>query len=105
MPDVVLRFCASDTEVSKLIRAQAGISMPFTPSHVEALNRTGTGYIGAHIDGGVLDRPLDYDKDPGLVTKHIRVPVSDEAYAAFHDFLEEQIGSPYDWKAIVGFAP
>lgn len=106
MPEIILRFVASDTEVSRLIRAQCGIAMPFPPSHVEALSRDGKGYVGAHIDGGVLKRPLDYDKDePGLEQKFVRIPVSPEGYNAFHDYMEAQIGSPYDWKAIIGFAP
>src|SRR6185437_8685915 len=56
-----LRFVASNDITSRLIRFQAGVSMPFTPSHVEALTVDGKEYIGAHIDGGIRARPVGYD--------------------------------------------
>lgn len=106
MNNIVLRFVMSTTETSKLIRAQAtGVSMPFVPSHVEALSRDGQHWTGAHIDGGVLARPLDYDTDPGLTVKTVKIQVEDKDYAAFHNFLEKHIGAPYDWEAILGFVP
>lgn len=105
MKVITVRFVMSDTEISKLIRAEGGVSMPFTPSHTEALARDGFGWVGAHIEDGVKKRPLDYDKDPGLLQKLVHIPVEDEAFDSFHVYLEAQIGSPYDWKAIVGFAP
>ena len=92
--------------------------MPFTPSHVEALSRDGTGYIGAHIDGGVEKRSIGYDKGQlaripkgydveafpsGICELFLKLEATPEQDAAFHAFLESKIGTPYDWKAILGF--
>jgi hypothetical protein len=60
---ITLRFVTGSDLLSRLIRMQAGISMPFTPSHVEAFSPDGKFYIGAHFNGGVAARPTGYDRD------------------------------------------
>jgi len=105
-----LRFCTSHTLTSQLIRWQAGTSMPFTPSHVEALTQDGENYIGAHIEDGVRMRRVGYDTDTLMTladgTKADRIvslPCPDEQEAAFYTLLHAKVGTPYDWKAILGF--
>jgi|SRR5579859_2786678 len=104
MSEITIRFVTCDDPISILIRVQAGICMPFTPSHTEALSRDGTGWTGQHIDGGCLKRPLDYYlKYPNPRECQVKIPVTDEQFDAFHSYLEAHIGSPYDWRAIEGF--
>jgi hypothetical protein len=107
---IVLRFVTGNDLVSRLIRMQAGVSMPFTPSHVEALSPNGKAYIGAHFGGGVAARPVGYDDDQLMTLpdgsrseRLINLAASDAAQAAFHAFVQSKIGEPYDWKAIIGF--
>lgn len=105
-----LRFVTGSDFSSKLIRFQAGISMPFTPSHTEALSQDGKSYIGAHIDGGILRRPVGYDADTLMTLpdgskseRTVSIPCTPEQEAAFYAFVEKHVGEPYDWKGILGF--
>lgn len=105
-----IRFVTGSALSSHLIRMQAGVSMPFTPSHCEALTVDGKDYIGAHIEDGVRMRPVGYDAAELLTlpdgTKSERIvslDCTDEQEAAFYSFVHAKIGSPYDWKAIIGF--
>jgi hypothetical protein len=107
---ITLRFVTGDNLVSRLIRMQAGVSMPFTPSHVETLSPDGKFYIGAHFDGGVAARPIGYDHDQMVLLpdgsrseRLIDLPASNAQVAAFHAFVRSKLGEPYDSKAIVGF--
>jgi hypothetical protein len=107
---ITLRFVTGSDLLSRLIRMQAGISMPFTPSHVEALSPDGKFYIGAHFNGGVAARPTGYDRDQLMTLadgsrseRLINLPATDAQHAAFHAFVQSKIGEPYDWKAIIGF--
>jgi len=105
-----IRFVTGNDFASKLIRMQAGVSMPFTPSHAEALTPDGKFYIGAHFDGGVLARPVGYDAgelltlpDGSLSERIVPLPCTPEQEAAFYAFLQAKIGEPYDWQSIFGF--
>lgn len=49
MGTIRIRFVTAGDPLSRLIRFQAGVSMPFTPSHTEALSQDGKFYIGAHF--------------------------------------------------------
>lgn len=105
-----IRFCTSTALSSQLIRWQAGASMPFTPSHCEALSQDGTVYIGAHMDEGVRARPVGYDaadlltlSDGSKADRIVSLPCSEPQEAAFYAFVQSKVGTPYDWKAIVGF--
>lgn len=101
---IVLRFVTSDDALSRLIRTQAGLSMPFTPSHVECLSRDGQSYIGQHIKDGMQARPIGYDADcPGLKEKLVPLPCEPSQADAFHAYCESKIGQPYDWKSIISF--
>lgn len=115
MGTIRIRFVASNDITSKLIRVQAGIAMPFTPSHTEALSQDGKTYIGAHLDGGVEARPVGYDADSlfdlptgpnnagGKSERVVPIECTDEQETAFYEFVHSKIGSDYDWKAILGF--
>jgi hypothetical protein len=107
---ITLRFVTGNDFLSRLIRSQAGVSMPFTPSHVEALSPDRRSYIGAHFDGGVAARPIGYDSDQLMVLpdgsrseRLIELPVIDSQEKAFNAFVQSKLGERYDWKAIVGF--
>jgi len=99
-----LRFMTGNDQLSKLIRFQAGISMPFTPSHVECLTPDGKDYIGQHIDGGMQARPVGYDANSTLAEKIVELPCSQVQEDAFYAFMRAKIGDPYDWKSIISFA-
>jgi hypothetical protein len=108
---MIIRFVQGTDVTSKLIVAQEKTAMPFTPSHAEALTPDGSAFIGAHIDGGVMKRPVGYDLsttaiDPTTGKKRellLRLEATAAQDAAFYAFLESHIGEPYDWRAILGF--
>jgi hypothetical protein len=104
MTCVTIRFATDDSTASNFIKLQAGICMPFTPVHVEALSRNGECYIGQHLDGGMQARPIGYDKDePGRRDKLVPISCSQDEYDAFHRYCESHLGDAYDWKAIVSY--
>ena len=92
---ITLRFVTSDSFISKAIR-----DLTHSPySHVEfALPE---GYLGAHIDGGVMLRPLDYEKPSAELFLEVDVP--DAAWPRIMGFAKAQIGKPYDTSGIFGF--
>lgn len=100
-----LRFVTADDPISRLIRDQAGVCMPFAPSHVEAV--VPEGYLGAHDDVGIAIRKVGYDHPLILNGKPCELfvdlsgdPVMD---AAFDKFIRGKIGTPYDWQSILDF--
>lgn len=110
MPSIDIRFCASQALSSQLIRWQAGTSMPFPPSHTEALSQDGKFYIGAHMNEGVRARPVGYDAadlltlpDGSKADRIVSLPCSEAQEAAFYAFVQGKVDTPYDWKAIIGF--
>lgn len=107
---MIIRFMQGTDLISDDIKWQEKVAMPFTPSHVEALTPDGGFYIGAHLNGGVMKRPIGYDKssiaklpngkDCELLLKLEADPATDKV---FYDYLVGKIGEPYDWKAIIGY--
>lgn len=101
-----LRFVEGTSLISRAIIAQEKTAMPFTPSHVEAVidaNGNGLGYVGAHITGGMLWRPLDYDKGEFSNELLLDIPMSTDQADTFNRFMLSMIGEAYDWQAILGF--
>jgi hypothetical protein len=105
---VRVRFVTCSDIVSSLIRDCEGPMAPwvkFTPSHVElagfALPDGTPGYLGAHDQGGVMIRPVGYDKATLTGELLVDVPLPDEAAAIA--FARSKIGTPYDFGAILGF--
>lgn len=106
-----LRFITGSSMLSRLIRTQAGVSMPFTPSHTEAVSQDGKFYIGAHVDGGIQARPVGYDAGDLLTLPDgrkseliVSLPCSGAQEQAFYAFANSKIGKPYDWESIFSFA-
>lgn len=100
-----LRFVTCDDPISALIRDQAGVCMPFAPSHVEAV--VPEGYLGAHDDGGIQIRPVGYDKPMMLKGKpceyFVDLSGGPSRDAAFDSYIRSKIGIPYDWQSILDF--
>lgn len=106
-----LRFVTGNDMLSRLIRTQAGLAMPFTPSHAEALSQDGKFYIGAHIKGGIEARPVGYDAGELMTLPDgrksemiVALPCSSKQENAFYEFVDAKVGAPYDWKSIISFA-
>jgi hypothetical protein len=106
-----IRFVTGNDHLSALIRTQAGICMPFTPSHTEAVSQDGKSYIGQHFDGGMQARPAGYDAGQLMTlpdgTKSERIVALQCPQAmedTFYAFINSKIGQPYDWKSILSFA-
>jgi hypothetical protein len=98
-----LRFVTCNDPFSALIRSQAGICVPFTPSHVEAVVLDGNSYIGQHFDGGMQSRPAGYDKATLLHEKFVDLPCAAAQERRFYEFVVSKIGQPYDWQSIASF--
>jgi hypothetical protein len=99
-----LRFVTGNSYISAMIRAQAGICVPFTPSHVECVSQDGKSYIGQHMEDGMQARPVGYDAKDMLHEKFVDLPCTPAQEAAFYAYVESRIGKPYDWQSIVSFA-
>jgi hypothetical protein len=98
---IKLRFVGGNAFISEMIELREGTCMPFPPSHVECVSLDGKWHIGQHIDGGMLKRPAGYD----LPCKELflDLPATDEQTKGFYDYIEQSIGEPYDWEAILGY--
>lgn len=94
---IKIRFVTCADAISAGIRA---FEYGFWASHAEVVMPEGT-LLGAHYDGGVQNRPGDYDA--GKFTRELIVPLSVEQSVAdkFHAFLRDQLGKPYDTTAIL----
>lgn len=99
-----LRFMNDTSSViSQLIMAQEKTAVPLTPSHVEYLTPDGLNYVGAHISGGVMKRPVGYDKTPTMKEIILDLGATPEQDKIFDDYMNSIIGEEYDWRAILGF--
>jgi uncharacterized protein YycO len=97
MPVLTLRFINSRDIISKLI---TGMTFSLI-CHTEGMNRSGDGWIGAHAFTGVQERPLDWCKNLTWERRY-DIPVTDEQYEAAMEFLESKIGTPYNYRSILG---
>lgn len=93
-----LRFIATKGFVSDAIKYVEGVSYI---DHVEALNRTGDKWLGAHAGIGVQEMPLDWAKDIVWERQYV-IPMSDTDYELSMGFLESKIGTKYDYAGILG---
>ena len=71
-------------------------------SHVEFVI-PGQGYLGAHIDGGVLIRPFDYDPQCKQEFGFVVCP-SRKIEEAILKFAHDQLRKPYDLSGVIGIA-
>ena len=99
---IIVRFVRSIGLASDGIVALQKTSMPFSPSHVEAVTPDGF-YLGAHLDGGTQKRPKDYDAGKFSHELFLTLEATEAQATTFYKFLDGHIGEPYDWKAILGF--
>jgi hypothetical protein len=100
---IILRFVQGSGFESGAIVALEKTAMPFTPSHVEAVTPDGF-YLGAHFSGGTQKRPKNYDAGQFHHDLFLTIEgATDAQAAAFYKFLNDHVGEPYDWKAILGF--
>jgi uncharacterized protein YycO len=74
----------------------------FPYSHVEAI-RGDTCISSWFLNGGVRVEPADYDKGTFQIEKFMDVPATPDQEKSFFVFLSNQVGKPYDWRAIVSF--
>jgi uncharacterized protein YycO len=58
--------------------------------------------IDARFSGGVQRRPVSYLERDNV--RWLRVPATDAQVRDTIKALESQVGKPYDWRDIVGFA-
>jgi len=70
-------------------------------SHVDIVMPDGN-LLGARLHQGVQVRPPNYAK----FSKSLRMSVAmnDREAQRFYEAARSQVGKPYDWKAILGFA-
>src|ERR1700726_703863 len=93
---ITLRFGTSKGIGSFLIRWRTWSDY----SHVDFVLPDGT-LLGAQGDG-VKIRPSDYGKF--IKTEFFDIDIDEVTSQRILDFANSQIGKPYDWKAIIGFA-
>jgi len=97
---ITIRFVGGDDAVSKLIRAG---SYGYWATHTEALMPEGS-LLGAHLDGGVMARPRDYDAGEFKREEYVELAAKPNAEDAFNSFLHAQLGKAYDMKVIEAIA-
>jgi hypothetical protein len=103
MSKIVIRFCAGKGLISRLIRYQAGIAMPFTPNHVESVSPDGQWYYGERMTGGLEKRPKGYDAVHTIADFFVEIPCTQAQADAYYSYLESKLGMPYDFQSIISF--
>lgn len=95
MNRITFQFSSSRDPLSALIRWFSHSNY----SHVDLVRNDGS-LLGARFEGGVAVRPDGYAN----FNRTLRVTVDSPAARAVYDYAESQVGKPYDWRAIAGFA-
>jgi hypothetical protein len=94
---ITWQFSTGDDAESALIRWKNDSEI----SHVDVITQNGD-LLGARFKGGVLVRKPDYAKF--LLRILVTIPVTDEQYSLFWDFVTSKIGQKYDTQSIIGIA-
>jgi len=116
--NIKLRFVTENDFISSAIRFQAGLSVPFVPSHVECVipldwpDQSIAGrWLGQHEPDGMVARPAGYDAeklmtlpDGSKSQKFVDLPCTLDQQLCFYNHVVSRIGSPYDIKSIADFA-
>jgi uncharacterized protein YycO len=103
MSEIVMQFAGSSSLTSRLIQWFGHGKF----AHVDTVMPDGT-LLGARNDvmagypAGVQIRGANYQQ--GYVTKKVAIPCTDVQQKAYYDFVLDQVGKPYDNKAIIAFA-
>jgi hypothetical protein len=102
-PHVIFRFVAHDDEITRLILA-ATCKTGGQVAHAEAVMRGGT-IVGAFAEGGVQERPLNYDGGKFKFESLIAIPVDADTQAAFEHYMRspQVLGEPYDYFGLGDF--
>lgn len=95
MPNFNIRFINSEDFVGRSIDLVTNSLW----DHTEIQTETGT-YIGAHAGTGIEERPADWCKPSH--ERRYSIPVSEVAYASMMKRARSMIGTPYDYKDILG---
>jgi hypothetical protein len=116
-PKITIRFVLHKGFVADAIEWHGGISMPFSPGHAECVTPDGRriGAFGLAHEGqpaGMQVRKNDYDlgdiqelPDGRLCDLWVDLPASLEQSDEFYRQADAALGEPYDWHAMLGFAP
>lgn len=100
---IVMQFVGNDSWGSRLIKWFDHGDY----SHVDTVMPDGS-LLGARnnvisgIPAGVQIRPASYVE--GYISKRVSIPCADSQADVYYDFVQTQIGKPYDQLAIVAFA-
>lgn len=95
MAEIILRFVTEKDPISQAIRDVTWSAF----SHVEFMLDDGT-TLGAHANGGVRIRPIDYAIFSN--EERYRVTVTDDQKATILAYAQAQLGKPYDFTDIFG---
>lgn len=97
---MILRGVCHNDELSRLILLNQGGVL----AHFEAIMRGGT-VIGAFAEGGVQERPLDYDGGKFKREILFELPADDAMNVRFEHYLRspQVIGETYDYSGIANF--
>ncbi len=97
---IYIRGVCHDDPLSWAIKKNIGGKL----AHFEGIMKGGT-VIGAFAEGGVQERPLDYDGGKFLEEIIFELLADDEMSARFEHYLRspEVLGEKYDYSGIVNF--
>ena len=95
---IVIRLVCHEDELSRLILLNIGGKV----AHGEAVMKGGT-IIGAFAEGGVQERPLDYDGGKFKTEILFALPADDDTSAKFEHYMRACIGEAYDYPGIANF--
>ena len=74
----------------------------FWATHCDAVLPDGR-LLGARFSGGVQARAANYDLGGFSKQLLVSIPATEDQESLFYDFLQSQIGKPFDWQAILTF--
>ena len=97
---IYIRLVNHDDGLSRAILINTGGVV----AHAEAVMKGGT-VLGAFAEGGVQERPWDYDGGKFKTEILFELPADDAMSARFEHYLRSPrvIGEPYDYPGIVNF--
>jgi hypothetical protein len=95
---IIIRLVRHDDPLSAAILINIGGVV----AHAEAIVRGGT-VIGAFAEGGVQERPLDYDGGKFVTEILVALPATDEMTDKFEHYLRACLGEPYDFTGLADF--
>ena len=98
MPNLTMRFIRTKGIVSWLI---CFITFSYE-DHVEAKNRAGDAWVGAHAGTGIETRSLDWADKDLLWSREYTLPCTDEQYERAMTFQESAIGTKYNYLGCLG---